>query len=461
MHLTLLFVAALCAQAAENVDWIWSARYVVTMNAAREVISDGAIAIRGERIVAVGKRSEIEAQYKAKQKLHRPDALLAPGLIDTHTHAPMSLFRGLADDLRLQEWLEKYIFPAEAKNVDAEFVKWGTQLACLEMVLSGTTTYTDMYYFEEVIAENTKLAGLRAVLGQTVIGFPVPDAKTPQDGLARTERFLQKYKDDPLIVPAPAPHAVYTTPDDVLRSARALANKYGVPMLIHLSETKRENDETLAKRKMTPVQLLESLGALNGRTLGAHGVWLDDGDLEIVKRRGVGLAHCPSSNSKLASGVARVPRILDLGIAMGLGTDGFAGSNNDANLFEEMDLAAKLQKVTSLDPTLLPATKVLEMATITGARALGLEKEIGSLEAGKRADLIAVRVDAPHAIPMYQVMPQMVYALKGGDVNDVMVNGRVVVKDRNVLTLKAKEILAKAVEYQRRVKASVGLQEKD
>jgi 5-methylthioadenosine/S-adenosylhomocysteine deaminase len=461
MHLTLLFVAALCAHAAENVDWIWSARYVVTMNAARSVISDGAVAIRGERIVAVGKRSEIEAKYKAKQTLHRPDALLAPGLVDTHTHAPMSLFRGLADDLRLQEWLEKYIFPAEAKNVDAEFVKWGTQLACLEMVLSGTTTYTDMYYFEEVIAENTKLAGLRAVLGQTVIGFPVPDAKTPQDGLARTERFLQKYKDDPLIVPAPAPHAVYTTPDDVLRSARALANKYGVPMLIHLSETKRENDETLAKRKMTPVQLLESLGALNGRTLGAHGVWLDDGDLEIVKRRGVGLAHCPSSNSKLASGVARVPRILDLGIAMGLGTDGFAGSNNDANLFEEMDLAAKLQKVTSLDPTLLPATKVLEMATITGARALGLEKEIGSLETGKRADMIAVRVDAPHAIPMYQVMPQMVYALKGGDVNDVMVNGKVVVKDRNVLTLKAKEILAKAAEYQRRVKASVGLQEKD
>ncbi|MBI4907175.1 MAG: amidohydrolase family protein [Acidobacteria bacterium] len=427
------------------------------MDAQRRVVENGALAIRADRIVAVGPRAEIDSKYTPKQRLDRPNSILAPGLIDTHTHAPMSLFRGLADDLRLQEWLEKYIFPAEAKNVTAEFVKWGTLLACLEMVLSGTTTYTDMYYFEEVIAEATKQAGLRGVLGQTIIGFPVPDAKTPQEGLARTERFLQKYKSDPLIVPAPAPHAIYTTADEVIKAARALANKYNVPMLIHLSETKRENDEAMAKRKMSPTRVLDSIGALNGRTLGAHGIWLDDADMKILKARGTGLAHCPSSNSKLASGVAKVGRILDMGIPMGLGTDGFAGSNNDANLFEEMDLAAKMQKVMSLDPTALPASRALEMATIIGARALGLDKQIGSLEAGKRADLIAVRIDSPHAIPMYNVVSQLVYALKGSDVNDVFVNGRIIVKDRNVLTLNAKEILAKAVEYRTKVAASVGM----
>ncbi|MFN7936688.1 MAG: amidohydrolase [Bryobacteraceae bacterium] len=452
-----LFFLAITLPAAEKADWIWSAGHLITMDGARRVIADGAVAIRGDRIVAVGTRSEIDAKFKAAKRIDRRDAVIAPGLIDTHTHAPMSLFRGLADDLRLQEWLEKYIFPAEAKNVDAEFVRWGTRLACLEMVLSGTTTYTDMYYFEEVIAEETKAAGLRGVLGQTVIGFPVPDAKTPQEGLARTERFLQRFQNDSLIVPAPAPHAVYTTPDEILRGARALANKYKVPMLIHLSETKRENDESKAKRGITPTQLLESLGALEGRTLGAHGVWLEDADMEILKRRGVGLAHCPSSNSKLASGVARVPRILELGIAMGLGTDGFAGSNNDANLFEEMDLAAKMQKVSSLNPELLPARQALEMATIVGARALGLDKEIGSIESGKRADLILVRTDAPHAVPMYDVVSQMVYALKGQDVNDVMVNGKLIVKDRRVLTLDAAKILAKAREYKQRVAASVGM----
>ncbi|MCC6363240.1 MAG: amidohydrolase family protein [Bryobacterales bacterium] len=455
MRVVLLLLAAFCLRAAEPVDSIWSAKYVVTMDAGRRVIEDGAVAVRGERIVAVGRRAEIERQYKARRRLARPQSLIAPGLIDTHTHAPMSLFRGLADDLRLQEWLEKYIFPAEAKNVDAEFVKWGTRLACLEMVLSGTTTYTDMYYFEEVIAAETKRAGLRGVLGQTVIGFPAPDARTPQDALARAERFIEQYRGDPLIVPAVAPHAIYTTPDDVLKASRALANKYGVPMLIHLSETKRENADSLAKRKMTPTALLDSLGALNGRTLGAHGVWLDDNDLRILKERGTGLAHCPSSNSKLASGVARVPRILEMGIPMGLGTDGFAGSNNDANLFEEMDLAAKLQKVTNLNPVLLPATQALEMATITGARALGLDKEIGSLEPGKRADMITVMVNAPNAIPMYHVMSQMVYALKGANVNDVMVNGRLIVRDRRVLTLDAGEIARKVSEYQARVSESL------
>ena len=448
----LLFISAL---AAESADWIWTGRYVVTMDPQRRVIDNGAIAIRGERILAAGPKSEIEQRYQARQRLDRPDAILAPGLIDTHTHAAMSLFRGIADDLRLQEWLEHYIFPAEARNVTPEFVRWGTRLGCLEMLLSGTTTYTDMYYFEDVVAEATKEAGMRGVLGETIIGFPSPDAKTPADALAFTGRFLARFHGDSLIVPAVAPHAIYTNSDETLQACRALANRHGAPLVIHLSETKHENDECLAKRKLTPTQALDALGIFNGRTVAAHAVWVDEADLAILKARGVGIAHCPSSNMKLASGIAPVTRMLALDLAVGLGPDGPAGSNNDFNMFEEMDLAAKLQKVATGDPRNLPAEAAVEMATIRGARALGMEKEIGSLESGKRADLISIRLDRPNAVPLYNVYSQMVYALKGSDVEDVMVNGKLLVKDAQPLTLDAAAIEAKAREYCDRVQKSL------
>jgi 5-methylthioadenosine/S-adenosylhomocysteine deaminase len=405
--------------------------------------------------VAAGPKSEIERRYQARQRLDRPDAILAPGLIDTHTHAAMSLFRGIADDLRLQDWLEHYIFPAEARNVTPEFVRWGTRLGCLEMLLSGTTTYTDMYYFEDVAAEATKEAGMRGVLGETIIGFPSPDAKTPADALAFTDRYLTRFHGDPLIVPAVAPHAIYTNSDETLKACRALANRHDAPLVIHLSETKHENDECLAKRHATPTQALDALGVFNGRTVAAHAVWVDEADLAILKLRGVGIAHCPSSNMKLASGIAPVTRMLALDLAVGLGPDGPAGSNNDFNMFEEMDLAAKLQKVTTGDPRSVPAEAAVEMATIRGARALGMEKEIGSLESGKRADLISIRLDRPNAVPLYNVYSQMVYALKGSDVEDVMVNGKLLVKDAQALTLNAAQIEAKAGEYRRRVQESL------
>ncbi len=447
----------ICAFApAQGVDTIWSAGWVVTMDGARRVIQDGAVAVKADRIVAVGTRREIDAQYKAKQRIDKPNAILMPGFIDTHTHAPMVLFRGIADDMRLQEWLEKFIFPAEARNVDAEFVRWGTRMACLEMMLAGTTTYTDMYYFEDVIAEETKAAGLRGVLGQTIIGFPAPDYKTPAAALDGAAKYIQRFKNDPLIVPAVAPHAIYTVADDILKASRDLANQYKVPILIHLSETKRENDDEMKKRGASPTQILDKLGFFSGgHTLGAHGVWLDDADLKTLKSHNVGLAHCPSSNMKLASGTARVVDILAAGINMGLGTDGFAGSNNDATLMEEMDLAAKQQKVTRLDPTALNAQQAVEMATITGAKALGLDKEIGSLETGKRADMITISLDEPRATPMYNVYSQLVYALKGSDVRDVMVNGRMIVKDRRVLSLNPSVVIAKAKEYQKRISASL------
>jgi 5-methylthioadenosine/S-adenosylhomocysteine deaminase len=441
--------------AAEPADWIWSARYVVTMDGGRRVIENGAVAIRGDRIVGVGTLSEIEMKFQARQRIRTPQALIAPGLINTHTHAAMSLFRGIANDLRLQDWLEKYIFPAEAKNVDAEFVRWGTRLACLEMALGGTTTFTDMYYFEDVVAEAAKEAGLRGVLGETVLNFPAPDAKTPQDALAFTERFIRRFQGDPLIVPAVAPHALYTNTDESLRSARALANRYRVPLIIHVSETKQERDDSVAKRGMSPVQVLQSLGMFDGRTLAAHCVWLDDADVKVLADKRAGVAHCPSSNMMLASGVAPVMKMLAAGIAVGLGTDGPAGSNNDFNMFEEMDLAAKLQKVATGDPRALPAAQALEMATILAARALGMEKEIGSIEPGKRADLIGVRLDAPNAVPLYSVYPQLVYSLKAGDVAQVMVNGRWIVRAGRMLTLDRAAVLAEADKYRRKVETSV------
>ena len=438
---------ALGAFGAEPVDLIVSGRQVVTMDGTRRLIAGGAVAVKGERIVAVGPKAEIDKAYKAKQRIDRPDALITPGLINTHTHAPMSLLRGISDDLRLQEWLEKYIFPAEARNVTPDFVRAGTQLAVLEMLLGGTTTYTDMYYFEEVIGQATAAAGMRAVLGQTVIGFPVPDAKTPQLALARSEAFLKQFAGHRLITPAVAPHALYTNSDETLRATRALANKFGAPLLIHVAETKREFDESKQKRGLTPVEALSRLGLFDGRTVAAHGVWLEDADIATLARKQVGVAHCPSSNMKLSSGVAPLPKLLKLGVALGLGPDGPAGSNNEFNLFEEMDLAAKLQKVSTMDPEVLPAQTAFAMATIGGARVLGMEKEIGSIEAGKRADLIAVRMDGPHAWPMFNVYSQLVYALKASDVSDVVVNGKTLVRDRKPLTLDKAKIQAEAERY--------------
>jgi 5-methylthioadenosine/S-adenosylhomocysteine deaminase len=367
----------------------------------------------------------------------------------------MALFRGIADDLNLQDWLNKFIFPAEARNVTPDFVRWGTRLGCLEMLLGGTTTFTDMYYFEDVVAEVAKEAGMRGVLGETIIGFPVADAKTPADSLRFTERYLARFRNDPLVVAAVAPHALYTNSDQTLRAARALANKFNAPLVMHLAETKKENDDIVAERHMTTTQTLDSLGVFAGRTVAAHCVWVNEADMAILKARGVGVAHCPSSNMMLASGVAPVIRMLALGINVGLGPDGPAGSNNDFNMFEEMDLAAKLQKVTRLDPRALPASTALEMATIGGARVLGLEKEIGSIENGKRADLIVVRLDRPNAQPVYDAVSQMVYALKAEDVRDVMVNGRPVVGDGRILTLDQAQILRKAEEFRAKVSASL------
>jgi 5-methylthioadenosine/S-adenosylhomocysteine deaminase len=451
----LFFAVALGAWAAEPVDWVVRAGYVMTMDSRHRLIEHGAVAIRGERIVAVGLAVDIDKQFKAAHSVNRPDGVIMPGLIDTHTHAAMSLLRGIADDRKLDDWLHNYIFPAESRNVSPDFVKWGTELACLEMSLAGVTTYTDMYYFEDTVAETTRNAGLRGVLGQSVIGFPAPDYKTWQQALAGAERYINRFKNDSLIVPAVAPHAIYTTPDEALRAAHQLANKYSVPLLIHLSETKKEVDDSLAQRHMTPTQALEKLGVLDGRVVAAHGVWESDTDLAILKAHHTGVAHCPSSNMKLADGIAPVAKMLRMGLTVGLGTDGFAGSNDTADLLLEMNIAAKLQKVATMDPQVLPAEQVIEMATMGGARVLGLDKQIGSLEPGKRADLITLTLAQPNTVPLYNVYSAIAYESKAPDVEDVFVNGRPIVRDRHMLTLDRDEIYAHARQWQKRILKSL------
>ncbi len=443
------------APAKERADLIAAGGTIVTMNGERRIIEDGAIAVKGDAIVAVGKRAEIEANYTAPRRIQAQGKLILPGLINGHTHAPMTLLRGLKDDVTLEEWLTKYIFPAEAKNVNENFVRWGTRLAALEMIRGGTTTYADMYYFEDAIAEETKAAGMRGVLGETVIDFPVPDSKSPQQTLAYTEGFLKKWKGDAQIHAAVAPHSIYTTSEKTLRDSAALARKYGAPILIHVAETKREREESEAKNGLSPVAYLEKLGVLGPDVLAAHCVWVDADDRKLLAARDAGCVHNPSSNMMLASGVAPVAELRAAGVRLGLGTDGTAGSNNDLNMMEEMDLAAKLQKVTRMDPRALGARDAVEMATIEGARALHLEKEIGSLEPGKKADFIILGLDAPHAVPMFEVYAQIVYALKACDVETVVIGGKVVMRERRVLTLEEAKIIEKAREYGKKVAESL------
>jgi 5-methylthioadenosine/S-adenosylhomocysteine deaminase len=427
---------------------------VVTMDAGERVIAGGAVAIDGADIVAVGTSDEIGRQFRGAETIDAGGQVIAPGLINTHTHAPMVLYRGLADDLALMEWLQKYIFPAEAKTVSPEFVRAGTRLAALEMIRSGTTTFADMYYFEEEIARETKSAGLRAVLGQTVIQFPVADAKTPQEALARAGAFIEAFKDDPLITPAVAPHAMYTLDGPTLMAARNLAQRYGVPTLIHLAETRDETRVAVERRAMSPVSYLEGLGFLGEGVLAAHGVWVSETDLAILRTRGVGVSHTPESNMKLASGTAPVPAYLAAGVAVGLGTDG-AASNNDLDMFEAMRMASFLHKLQSGDPRVVGARTALAMATMGGARALGMASQIGSLEPGKRADVIIVDMTAARQTPMYDPISHLVYTTRGDDVRTTIVHGRVLMRDRAVLSLDEAAVLRDARSWADKVRAAV------
>jgi 5-methylthioadenosine/S-adenosylhomocysteine deaminase len=455
----LLVVLALVGVSAQpgrrRVALIVTGGTVLTQNATHRILAPGAVAIDGTDIVDVDTPAAIGAKYQAAETIDARDQLVLPGLINTHSHAPMVMYRGLADDLALMDWLQKYIFPAEAKTVSPELVRVGARLAAVEMIESGTTAFVDMYYFEEEIAKVAFEAGLRGVLGETIIQFPVADAKTPAEGLARAEHFIQEYKDNGLVVPAVAPHALYSNDKATLTASAALARKYGVPIVIHFAETEDEVKSAREQYQMTPTAALESLGVLGPTTIGAHGVWVDDADIAILKRTGTGVAHNPESNMKLASGAAPVTKYLAAGVKLGLGTDG-AASNNDLDMFEAMRQASFLAKLTTRDPTAVKAQDALDMATMGGARVIGMEKLLGSLETGKRADLITVSTRSARQTPMYDPVSHLVYVTRGDDVRTTIVNGKVLMSDRRLRTLDRASVIADANRLAARVRAAVG-----
>ena len=446
------------AQAIERepVDLLVLGGTVVTMDAERRVLPYGGVALSDGEIKAIGAAGEIASLYEGREVIRPSDHdIVMPGLINGHNHAAMTLLRGVADDLRLMEWLESYIFPAEAALVDEEFVRVGTELAALEMIRSGTTTFADMYYFEDQVAWAVRDAGLRGVLGETILDFPSPDSASVDEALAYTEEFLQNWVDHPRVIAAVAPHAAFTASPDTLRRAAELARRYGAPILIHLSETRDENAQVREQYGLSPTQHLERLGVLGPDVLGAHSIWVDAADIATLAERGVGVVHNPESNMKLASGTMPVAELRAAGVAVGLGTDG-AASNNDLDMFEAIFTAALLHKHAAGDPTALPAAEAVAMATIEGARALGLDDRIGSLEAGKRADLIIVDGSGANQVPRYDVYSLLTYTASGADVRLTMVDGRILYRDGEFTHLDEAAIVAAARGLAARVREVVG-----
>ena len=434
----------------EPVSLLLTGAWVVTMTGAGEVFTPGAVAIRDAHIVAVGPREELTARFAAARVLDYPQGLILPGLINAHTHAAMALFRGLADDLPLEEWLNSHIFPAE-RHLDHDFVYWGTRLAVAEMLLSGTTTFCDMYLFTDAVAQAAVDTGIRAVVGEVLYDFPSPNYGPPENGLRFTEELCRTYRDHPRVRVAVQPHAVYTCSPELLEKSKALADRYATRWIIHLAETQKEVADCLERYGATPVKHLHRLGLLKGNTVADHAVALTAEDMDLLASSGAGVVHCPESNMKLASGMAPVTDLLARQVPVGLGTDGCA-SNNNLDLLTELDTAAKLAKVRRLDPTALPAWEALSLATRQGARVLGLEKEVGILAPGLKADVVVIDLDQPHLTPLYDPYSHLVYAATGADIQTVVVEGRVLVEDRRLLAFDLTETLARARELARRVK---------
>ena len=426
---------------------------VVIMDEAGTVLEGGAVLVEGDRIVGLFDRAA--PRPPGIPRLDAEGQLVIPGLVNTHGHAAMSLLRGLADDLPLMDWLEQNIFPAEAALVAPDFVYWGTLLSAIEMLKSGTTTFADMYYFRDEVARATIEAGIRAVVGPHVIGFPTPDFETPEDSLREADRFFERYRDHPLLVPGAAAHALYTTPLEPVRAAFELAERHGAPFQIHVVEARDEDDRVRQSIGMGVIEALDSIGALRPGTVLAHGIYLSDEDIARIAAGGAGVAHNPESNMKLgADRAAPVRELLAAGIPVGLGTDGPA-SNNDLDMFGEMDTAAKLGKFATGDPTTLPAETVFRMATIGGARVLRLQDRIGSLEVGKKADIVLVETRRAGLTPLYRAYSHLVYAARGGDVRTVLVNGRIVVRDGEIITVNEQAVMTEARKFRERVLEAV------
>ena len=430
----------------EEFDLIITNGTILTMDGKNRVVENGAICIKGDTISRIISLEEMGAQgaLKAKKTIDALGGIVLPGLVNGHTHAAMSLFRGLADDLPLMEWLNDYIFPAE-KGLDSDFVYTGTLLACAEMILSGATTFCDMYLFEEATAKAARDAGMRALVGEVLYDFPSPNYGPIEKGLAYTEDLIRRWEGDPLISIAVEPHSLFTCSPDLLISANKIALDHGTRLIIHVAETTSEVQQIKERYGKLPFEHLDSLGLLGPHLIADHCVHLDEEEMEMISENQVNVIHNPESNMKLASGIAPIPELLERNITVGLGTDGCA-SNNNLDLFTEMDMAAKLQKVRMEDPTVMDALTVMRMATIEGAKALGLSHVTGSIEEGKRADIIVVDTNKPHLTPIYNPYSVLVYSARGNDVSHSIINGRLVMEDRALLTIDLDELMDKAAE---------------
>ena len=428
-------------QVKKPADLILTNGTLLPLSPDSEPIIDGALAVANGWITGLGAKAHVEKYFEARRTIDARGGLIMPGLVNAHNHAAMTSYRGMADDLPLVDWLTHYIFPAESKS-DGDQVYWSTLLACSEMIRSGTTTFCDMYLFEDRVAQAAKEAGMRALVGEVLYDFPSPNYGPLNKGLEYTEALIIRWQGDPLISAAVEPHALYTCSPGLLGQCQDLADRYGVPMIIHLAETRSEVEEISQKYGKRPVNHMENLGLLSPSLIACHCVWLTEAEMDLLARRGVKVVHNPESNMKLASGVAPIPELLAKGVTVGLGTDGCA-SNNNLDLFQEMDSAAKLHKVHRLDPTVMPSDVVLHMATLGGAKVLGLDREIGSLEVGKKADIIILDLNRPHLQPIYNIASHLVYSATGADVRDVIINGQLIMQDRQLLTLDETEILKK------------------
>ena len=438
-------------------DTLFTNALVLTMDENLRQYFPGAVVVQGDSIVAVGNEDEIKQEYSASETIDCGGRILMPGLVNAHTHVPMTLLRGLADDLRLDVWLMGYMMPVERTFVSPEFVRLGTLLACAEQIRSGVTTFNDMYYFEEDVAQAAADAGMRAVCGQTVMKFPAPDAASFEDSLQMAREFIQRWQDHPLIIPAVAPHAPYTCTAEILHATAELAREFNVPLHTHLAETAFEVENSREEHGTPVIPYVKKQGLFEAKVIAAHCVHVDIGEIRTLQNAGAGVSHNPSSNLKLASGFAPVARMLETGLNVGIGTDGPA-SNNDLDMFEEVRLAAFIAKAVTNDPTSLPAPQALLMATRLGAQALHIGHLTGSLEPGKRADLIIVDISPLHNSPSFKratdnAYAQIVYASKSTDVSDVMVNGRWLMRDRQLLTLNEEELLGQAAEIAREIDA--------
>ncbi|MFW6222632.1 MAG: amidohydrolase [Bacteroidota bacterium] len=415
---------------------------VLTMDADFHFFRKGTVVIEDDQIAAVGEDKDVKTEYKSVQLIDGMGKLVMPGIINAHTHIPMTIFRGYADDLSLHEWLYDYIFPVESAFINAKNVVAGAELAIAEMIKSGTTTFNDMYYFADDIAQLADRTGIRAFLSEAIIDFPAPNSPSPLKGLERGEMLMKKWNHHRHITISSSAHSPYSCSRDYIVKARELSDTYKVPFNIHVAETRREYDQSIKKHGLSPVGYLDSIGALNERTVAAHGVHLDDEDIRVLAKKGVSVAHNPECNMKLASGVAPVPELLNAGVNVGLGTDGVA-SNNNMDMFEEMNSAAIIHKLNQKNPSVMDAQSVVYMATMGGAKALGADGQIGSLEVGKKADILILDMNQPHSHPVYNIYSLLVYSMRGSDVDTVLIDGKVVMENKQLLKINEEEVFAK------------------